>query len=119
MTTLQQELQSVWDRYVAAYKAGDAAGCAAVFTPDAAVYSPYGPPAIGRAAIAAQHSEWVKLGGDGKTLIIEGAGSSGDLAWCLLRYSEGEVAGNGTNLTVFERQAGGNWLARISSLNET
>lgn len=118
MTGLLDDLQAVWDRYLAAYRQGDAAGCAACFTLEAAVYSPYGPPAIGRAAIAEQHGDWVKLGGTGKTLIIEQAGGSGDLAWCLSRYSEGGVTGNGTSLTVFERQAGGTWLARISSLNE-
>ncbi len=29
MNALEQDLQAVWDRYVAACKAGDAAGCAA------------------------------------------------------------------------------------------
>ncbi|ANN57157.1 hypothetical protein A9174_10505 [Mesorhizobium loti NZP2037] len=29
------DLQEIWDMYVAAYRSGDAAGCAAVFTDDA------------------------------------------------------------------------------------
>ena len=119
MSTLQHELQMVWDAHVAGYKAGDAAGCAAVFTLNGEVHSPYGPPAIGRAVIEALHVEWVKLGGDHKTLVVEACGGSGDLAWALSRYSEGEETGNGTNLSVFERQADGEWLVRVCSLNSS
>ena len=119
MTGLHQDLQAVWDRYLSAYKAGDAVGCAACYTPDGEIRSPYGPTAIGRTAIAAQHGEWVKLGGNHKTLTVESAGGSGDVAWCLSHFSEGAEVGNGTNLSVFERQPGGGWLVRQCSLNST
>jgi len=41
------------------------------------------------------------------------AGVSGDLAWCLVTFSEGEVTGDGTSLSIFERQSDGDWLIRL------
>ncbi|WP_245318119.1 MULTISPECIES: nuclear transport factor 2 family protein [unclassified Mesorhizobium] len=58
--SIRDELQELWDIYVAAYRAGDAAGCAAVFTSDAELHSPYAPPARGRAAIEALHGVWTQ-----------------------------------------------------------
>ena len=53
----------------------------------------------------------------GKQLTVVVAGDSGDLAWCLATYSEGKVSGDGTLLNIFEREANGNWLIRICSMN--
>lgn len=117
--SIRDDLQEIWDMYVAAYRAGDAAGCAAIFTKDAEVHSPYGPPARGRPAIEALHGEWVQHASSNKTLQVIEAGNSGDLAWTLAAYSEGEVVGNGTSLSVFERHPGGGWLIRMCSLNST
>ena len=114
---LRDELQVVFDRYVAAYQAGDAPGCAAVFLPEAVMMSPYGPTASGHGAIAAQHAEWVGHGGGGKRLEIVAHGGAGDLAWALAAFSEGAATGEGMSLNVFERQGDGRWLIRMSSLN--
>ncbi|CDX39509.1 conserved hypothetical protein [Mesorhizobium plurifarium] len=81
------DLQEIWDLYVAAYRLGDAAGCAAIFTEDAEVHSPYGPPARGRPAIEALHGIWVQHAGPNKTLQVIEAGSSENLAWTLTVYS--------------------------------
>lgn len=113
------ELQAIWDTYAAAYRSGDPAGCAAIFTDDAELHSPYGPPARGRAEIEALHGIWVQHAGPNKTLQVVKAGSSEDLGWTLAAYSEGEAVGNGTSLSVFERQPGGGWLIRMCSLNST
>jgi ketosteroid isomerase-like protein len=113
---IHDELQRVYDSYAAAYRAKDAARCAAVFTPNGAVYSPYGPPALGREAVAALHADWVQLEGHGKKLTIIEAGGSGDLAWCLAAYSDEHH--KGTSLNLLERQPDGAWLIRICSLNE-
>ena len=110
-----EQLQKVYDAYAAAYRANDAAGCAAVFTDDGEVFSPYAPPARGRAAIEALHVEWVSEGGDGKDLQVIEAGGSGDLAWCLTAYSD--LQETGTSLNVFQLQPDGRWLIRICSLN--
>ncbi|CCV15045.1 nuclear transport factor 2 family protein [Mesorhizobium sp. STM 4661] len=118
--SIRDDLQGLWNIYVAAYRTGDAAGCAALFAEDAELHSPYAPPARGRAAIEALHRVWTQDGGGAdKQLTIVKASGSGDLAWSLAVYSEGEAAGEGTSLTVFERQAGGNWLIRMCSLNSS
>ena len=114
--SIRDELQGVYDAYGTAYRSKDAAGCAAVFTENGAVYSPYSPPAIGREAVEALHREWTGLGGEDKRLTVIDAGSSGDLAWCLIAYSDAHDAG--TSLNVCERQADGAWLIRLCSLNE-
>ena len=57
----------------------------------------------------------VKIGGEDKELRVVEAGVSGDLAWCLAQYSDGQDLG--TSLNVFQRQADGRWLIRICSLN--
>lgn len=93
-------------------------GCAALFTEDAELRSPYAAPACGRGAIELLHREWTKEpGSEGKRLLVQEAGSSGDLAWCLAAFSEGAATGDGTSLNVFERQRDGRWLIRMCSLN--
>ena len=111
------ELQKTLDLYVAAYQAGDAHGCAAVFLADAKMMPPYGPTACGREEIAAQHVEWTRDGSEGKRLAIVAFGGSDDVAWALAEFSEGKATGEGTSLSVFERQADGRWLIRMCSLN--
>jgi ketosteroid isomerase-like protein len=116
--SIRDDLQNFWNIYAAAYRAGDAAACAALFAADAALYSPYAPPARGRAAIEALHRVWTQDGGGAdKQLTVIEAGSSGDLAWCLAAYSEGQATGDGTSLGILGRQAEGDWLIRMCSLN--
>ena len=114
--SIKDELQRVYDAYQAAYRAKDAAGCAALFTSDGAVYSPYGPPGLGRDAVSALHADWVQLGGEYKTLRVVEAGTSGDLAWCLTAYSDEHD--KGMSLSVLERQPDGAWLIRACSLTQ-
>jgi ketosteroid isomerase-like protein len=109
--------QRLFDRYVSAYRNGDAAGCAAIFAPDAEMYSPFGPPAIGRDAIAAQHQDWVTEGADGKKLTVVASGQSGDLGWCAATFSERQT-GDGHTLAVLARNATGEWDIIRCSLTE-
>ncbi|WP_342028546.1 YybH family protein [Mesorhizobium qingshengii] len=119
IVSIRDELQGIWNIYIAAYRTGDAVGCAAIFTSDAELHSPYAPPARGRAAIEALHGIWTQHATPDKTLVITQAGGSGDLAWSLAAYSEGAATGNGTSLSVFQRQVGGGWLIRMCSLNSS
>ena len=114
--SIREQLQSVYEAYATAYRTKHPAGCAAVFTDDGELFSPYALPTRGRAAIEALHSEWVNIG-DNKELRILDAGFSGDLAWCLAAYSDTLEAG--TSLNVFRRQADGRWLIRACSLNRS
>jgi ketosteroid isomerase-like protein len=113
---IRDELQGLMDEMAHAYRAGDASGCASLFLPDGALYSPYAPPALGRAAIEALHRDWTQSGGN-KYLKVIDAGKGGNLGWCHTAFSEGEMSGNGTSLSVCERQADGRWLIRICMLN--
>ena len=116
--SLQTELQALLESYVSAYRGQDAKGCAAAFTMDALLVSPFGPPARGREAIEKVHVEWTAED-EAKNKVIEIAefGGSGDTAWCLAEFSEG-ATGHGTSLMVFERGEAVEWLIRMCSLNE-
>jgi ketosteroid isomerase-like protein len=116
---ISDDLQDLFNIYAAAYQAGDAAACAAMFTHNGQLYSPYAPPAHGRTAIEALHRVWTREAGGGKKLVVIDGGSSGNLAWCIATFSEGQVTGHGTSLNVFERHADGHWLIRICSLNNS
>lgn len=120
---LGEELQQLLDGYVAAYRAGDAAGCAAVYTECGEIHSPFGPPAVGRAAIAAAHTAWFEEAEENKAITVLSVQGAGDLAACLARYSadipreDGPPATEaGVTLSTFERQADGSWLIRMSAL---
>lgn len=105
----RHEAQALCDRMAAAYRAGDAAGCAALFTEDARLLSPYAPEARGRPAIEALHRVWTAHGA-GKTLTVIDAGRDGATAWFLLAYGEGDATGDGKSLNVLRREPDGQWL---------
>ena len=115
-TSFEVQAQALMDQMAAAYRAGDAAGCAALFTADATLFSPYATAAHGRDAIEALHGVWTAPANSKRLTVIE-AGQSGDLGWCLAAYSEGDVTGNGTSLCTLVRQPDGTWLIRLCSLN--
>ena len=116
--TFQEECQQLLDRYVSCYRKGDAAGCASSYDLDAELYSPFGPPAIGRLAIEVVHKEWVEEGGEDKEIIVLSAGQSDDLGWCIARFSEGST-GSGSSMNILARQTDGSWAITHCSLNES
>lgn len=113
--TLKDELQAMGDSYVAAYRVGDTARCAAVFTEDGVLYSAIAPPAIGRAAIAALHAEWT-VGGEGKTLTVVDASGSGDVAFARAVFAEERETSEGHAVWACTRVPGGPWRVRFCSL---
>lgn len=112
----ETDMPHLLERYVAAYHAGDSAACAAVFTQDGELRSPFGPAAIGRDAIARTHAAWVAEGSAGKRVDLRSWGVSGDLGWCLAAFAEGDQTGEGESLCVLQRRPGGGWLIRMCSL---
>ncbi len=113
---LRGELQVVLDKMARVYAQQDATACAALFTTNASLYSPYAPPTHGRAAIEVLHRIWTAEPSAKKFEILD-FGGGGDLAWALAQYSEGAVTGGGTTLAVFERSPEYGWLIRVCSLN--
>ena len=116
--SFKEECQKLYDQYVVCYRLGDAKGCASVFAAEAEMYSPFGPPAIGRQAIEDTHAEWVAEGAEDKQITVCSAGRDGELGWCLVEFSEG-TTGAGVSLNVLARQPDGRWLVTHISLNET
>ncbi len=115
--SFKEDCQKLFVRYVACYRQGDAKGCAAVYAPNAEMYSPFGPAAIGRKAIEDTHAEWVIEGAEDKQINVKSAECRGDLGWCLAQFSEGST-GEGISLNVLARQPEGYWLITHCSLNE-
>ena len=116
--SFKQECQNLYDQYVAFYRSGDAKGCASIFATQAKMYSPFGPPAIGRKAIEEAHADWVEEGAEEKNIFVSSAGCDGELGWCLAEFSEG-TTGEGNSLSVLARKPDGRWLITHCSLNET
>lgn len=114
--TLRQDLQAWLDRMARAYAAADATACADMFTEDATLHAPFAPAAHGRAEIEVLHRVWTRTA-TAKRFDILAFGGSGDLAWVLARFSDGET-GAGTTLAVLERNDRAGWLCRTCSLND-
>ena len=113
----RDDIQTLLDQMANAYSAGDAVTCARMFAMDAQLHSPFAPPAIGRPAIEKLHRDWV-ADSTAKSFSILDHGSDGSLAWCLCRFSEGDITGDGTSLIVLERQGhDGAWLIRSCCLH--
>lgn len=112
-------------KYLQAYESRDAAGCAAIYSADAFVVSPWGPPVRGRDAIKGAHLEWFEDGETNKSMLVEELEISGDLAICLIRYGA-DVPGPegkperayGCSLNTLRRQPDGDWKICHTSLNE-
>ena len=83
----QSQLQTMLDKYLAAYSDHDAVRCAATFAPDGALFSPFGQPVKGRDAIADEHREWFKANEQNKQFGILEFQQSGELGHCLLSWS--------------------------------
>ena len=81
------QIHGVFDAYLAAYTAQDATGAAAVFAPDGHLYSAFSPPAFGRAAIAATHSQWFLDGERDKAMNVIEATCDGALGQALIGFA--------------------------------
>ncbi|MGB5869058.1 MAG: nuclear transport factor 2 family protein [Albidovulum sp.] len=114
--TTKSDAQKLFDRMARSYRTADAKSCAALFTQDAVLLSPYAPATHGRAAIEALHRDWMADGPSEKTLTVLDAGGAGDQAWCFVAYSEGDPAFDGKTLCTLKRQPDGGWLVQYCSL---
>ncbi len=100
-----------------AMAAGDAAGVAAHYTPDALLMPPFQPPIVGREAIAAHYRGIFERFAVRVETRVEEAKVVGDLAYIrgaftdlLTPRSGGKAASNqGKYLVILERQGDGSW----------
>ena len=122
--SIDTEMQELMARWVHCFSSGDIEGAAALFCDDGAIYSPYGPAAIGRDAVRATHEAWSAAGEMNKTITVIRSEARGGLAYCLAAYSgdypqdDGTLLNEcGTSLNIAKRQDNGTWKFLISSLN--
>jgi ketosteroid isomerase-like protein len=111
--TLQDELQAFFDAQAERYRAGDWRACAAMYSDQASIFSPYSPPARGRAEIDDLFRRWTTNSDGAKRLLVTACARDGNLAWCLLNNPDGGA----TSLNVLERQADGAWKVTACSIN--
>lgn len=122
--TSREEIKSLVARLLDALQRHDATACAALFTDDGVILSPYGPPASGTDQVRSTHQAWFDEGEINKRLTLLEADASGELGYCVLSYaadylqSDGSYAtDSGRSVNVLRRQASGHWKIRISSLS--
>lgn len=83
----KEKLLKLVSSYLSAYSTQDSEGCSRAFTTDGALFSPYGPHARGRKAIAAIHLEWFAEKEEDKCLEVLEFHQIEDSAHCLLGWS--------------------------------
>jgi uncharacterized protein (TIGR02246 family) len=121
--SFETEMQAIIDRYVDAYNRHDLVAIGAIFTDTASVYSPYGPPAMGHAAIMRAHTDWFAANEQNKRMKVISAQATGDLAYCVLHYagdfpdeSGTLITESGVSVNVLKRHVDGHWQIHITSL---
>ncbi len=117
-------IPALFARYLTAYAAGDADGVAATFAADGKLFTPFGPPAFGRAAIAATHAEWFLDGERDKILRVIECDAEGAMGHALVGFAatvdaEDDRSGRifGMSLNTLRRNDAGDWLIRQCCLN--
>jgi len=124
MTEDSDQIHALIAQYLDAYEARDAAGCVAVYTEDARILSPWGPPIRGENAIIAAHLNWFEEGETNKVMQIADLRIDAALAICLVRYGadipadDGPTRVFGASLNALCRQPAGGWKISHTSLSE-
>jgi uncharacterized protein (TIGR02246 family) len=125
MTTsdTQAEITSLVARLLEALQRHDAVACAALFSEDGLILSPYGPPARGRNEIQVMHQGWFDEGETNKRLTVLETRTSGDLGYCLLAYAGDYLQFDGTcsthrgrSLSILQRMPNSEWRIRLQGL---
>lgn len=118
----QPALRALIAQYLDAYAARDARAASAVYADNAWIITPFGPPVIGRDAIAAAHYEWFDDGEENKRLDVVEAAARGEMGYAVLRWSamvrepDGSVVHDtGLSLNVLVHGYGG-WMIAQTAL---
>lgn len=112
------------NRYLERYAAHDSEGCADLYAETGVILSPYGPPAIGRAAIRDEHAAWFLEGETNKSMMVLDAALDGAAGFCLVAYSadvpgdNGPMRVHGASVNTLTKDKDGDWLIQQTSLNE-
>lgn len=113
-------------QFVEAYKAGDAATIATLYTATAKMLPPDATEVAGREAIQSLWQSWLDAEPSDLTLETTDVESSGDLAYEIGLFSFQPPAGDtsmvtatGNYLVVWKHDADGNWRRHVDTWNDT
>ena len=111
-------------KLLGAMRQHDTSGCAALFTEDGSIFSPYGVEAHGREAIEATHKSWFDAGETNKRLDLLDFGASASVGYCVWAYAGGYLqpggsysSESGKSVDVLKQRSNGDWKIHISSFN--
>jgi uncharacterized protein (TIGR02246 family) len=122
---VRQAIEQGNARFVEAYKAGDAAAIAALYSEDARMLPPDATEVAGRQAIQQLWQSWLDGGLKDLTLEAVDVEASGDLAYEVGKFSIQAPAANnametatGNYLVVWKRADGGDWQLHVDTWND-
>ena len=122
--SVRKAVEALVTKLLEASRQHDAVGCAALFTNNGRILSPYGTEVRGRDAIEATHKAWFDEGETNKRLELLEVGASGDVGFCILAYAGDYLQPDGSYTTesgksvnVLRQQSNGDWKIHICSLN--
>jgi uncharacterized protein (TIGR02246 family) len=122
---VRQAIEQVNARFVEAFKAGDAATIASLYTETAKMLPPNATEIAGRDAIQAEWQSWIDGGFKDLTLEAQEVEASGDLAYEIGAFSlevPGEnndmVTARGNYVVVWKRGAEGDWRLQVDTWND-
>jgi uncharacterized protein (TIGR02246 family) len=112
-------------RFAEAFKAGDAAAIAGLYTEDAKMLPPDATEVAGREAIQKYWQSWIDDGLKNLSLEASEVEADGDLAYEVGRFSIQAPAANdamttatGNYLVVWKRASGGDWQLHVDTWND-
>jgi uncharacterized protein (TIGR02246 family) len=122
---VRQAIEQTNTRFVEAFKAGDAATIASLYTETAKMLPPDATEIAGREAIQAEWQSWIDGGLKDLTLEAKEVEADGDLAyeigWFTLRApteTNDMVTAGGSYLVVWKRGADGAWRLHVDTWND-
>lgn len=122
---VRQAIEQVNGRFVEAFKAGDAATIASLYTDTAKMLPPDATEIAGREAIQAEWQSWIDAGLKDLTLEAQEVEASGDLAYEIGLFSlqaptetNDMVTADGNYVVVWKRGADGSWRLHVDTWND-
>ena len=122
---VRQAIEQTNARFVEAFKAGDAATIASLYTETAKMLPPDTTEIAGREAIQAEWQSWIDDGLKDLTLEAQEVEASGDLAYEIGSFSlqaptenNEMVTATGNYVVVWKRGADGDWRLHVDTWND-
>jgi uncharacterized protein (TIGR02246 family) len=122
---VRQAIEQVNARFMEAFKAGDAATIASLYTETGKMLPPDAAEIVGREAIQAEWQSWIDGGLKDLTLEAQEVEASGDLAYEVGAFSlqvpaenDAMATAGGNYVVVWKRVAEGSWRLHVDTWND-